>query len=178
MLCPIHKTKMTQLFTSWVCDDCNPPAGTEHPRQKVGWDLRKVVQNVTVLGPATNYVPGKTPPMPVGITNVNLNPAPKSFNGSHGSVWHLWGHDASELHPPADHDMYYLDRSVRTTIDVHYLATHIYEVLSNDEVYVVKDNYSTRGGSTLPISVNTKAALLLLCRFGAPNKVFFYARKR
>ena len=46
MYCPTHKTKMTQLFTSWVCDACSPVA-SEAPPQLPQYNSHVVIKNST-----------------------------------------------------------------------------------------------------------------------------------
>ena len=53
MLCPKHNTPMTMLFTSFVCDICNPPGGQAVPvvipMTQPWWETVEYREGTTIL---------------------------------------------------------------------------------------------------------------------------------
>lgn len=107
MFCPVHpKTKMTQLFTSWVCDMCQPPAGQSVPKIA---SINGVAQ--LPVSDLVSYPIPPFPPLPLG-----KNP---THTCSYSYRWNLWPRDYAELHTRVDPDvdMYYLSSKQVNSVD-------------------------------------------------------------
>ena len=114
MYCPTHKTKMTQLLTSWVCDICQPP-GNPEPAPRVPFiDLVKKFLDV----PAGTLVPASS--------TVGQKQCPQYHTCGNGYRWNLWTRDPTELHVPKfpDGRLHYLSSSQVTSVNHNILLRH------------------------------------------------------
>ena len=182
MLCPTHKTPMTQLLTSWVCDVCQPPAGIEPvaseklqpdlARKQMAEAIKKVL-SYPVTGPS--HAPGMSP----------------TVQCSDGYTWQLWRRNTSAFRVPPHFSLYYFDHSaVPGKVDrVKYTSSLIYRLDGSDgttgQLTVLKDKFSPNGLANSKVGVTPslyqeleQAACYAMYNFnrGTEQLVFFLAR--